>query len=142
MTTDIAQGPVDVTVRLRDLPPEGSALRKLGARLAELLDEDQWAECERMLFEVADDLRKGTVFVPIETSSHAEKNGRHPNDDTPRDAECQSVLDRMGDDQGQGLSTYWKWGFRSGWYAHKKATPNVVNHRTQGSEAGRRSGGL
>lgn len=26
------------------------ALRKLGKRLSELLDEDQWAECEAMLF--------------------------------------------------------------------------------------------
>lgn len=25
------------------------ALQKLGARLAELLDEDQWAECEALL---------------------------------------------------------------------------------------------
>ena len=50
-----AQGPVDVNVMLHDLPPEGSALRKLGARLAELLDEAQWAECERRLFDVADE---------------------------------------------------------------------------------------
>lgn len=55
MTMPIAQGPVDVNVRLHDIPPEGSALRKLGARLAELLDEDQWAECERRLFDVADE---------------------------------------------------------------------------------------
>ena len=54
-TAPIAQGPVDANVRLHDLPPEGSALRKLGARLAELLDEDQWAECERRLFDVADE---------------------------------------------------------------------------------------
>lgn len=34
-----------------DLPPEGHPLRKLGARLTELLDEDHWAECERLLLE-------------------------------------------------------------------------------------------
>lgn len=33
------------------LPPDGHPLRKLGARLAELLDEDHWAECERLLLE-------------------------------------------------------------------------------------------
>jgi hypothetical protein len=33
------------------LPPEGHPLRRLGERLAELLDEDQWAECEAMLLE-------------------------------------------------------------------------------------------
>jgi hypothetical protein len=31
-------------------------LRKLGKRLAELLDEDQWAECELILFGLADEL--------------------------------------------------------------------------------------
>jgi hypothetical protein len=50
-------GQVERRVRLHDLPPEGTALRKLGARLAELLDEDQWSDCERMLFEVADEQR-------------------------------------------------------------------------------------
>ena len=33
------------------LPPKGHPLRKLGARLAELLDEYNWIECERMLLE-------------------------------------------------------------------------------------------
>ena len=42
---------------LHDLPPEGSALRKLGKRLAELLDEDQWAECEQMLFEISGEIK-------------------------------------------------------------------------------------
>ena len=52
---------------LHDLPPEGSALRKLGKRLAELLDEDQWAECEQMLFEVTDEIdRMIGVFKEIE----------------------------------------------------------------------------
>ena len=33
------------------LPPEGHPLRKLGIRLTELLDEHQWAECERLLLD-------------------------------------------------------------------------------------------
>jgi hypothetical protein len=33
------------------LPPEGHPLLKLGQRLTELLDEDHWAECERLLLE-------------------------------------------------------------------------------------------
>jgi hypothetical protein len=57
------------------------------------------------------------VYVPIATSSWEEIEGRHPNDKTPQDADCQKVLNRMGDDSGQGLSSYWKWGFRSGWRA-------------------------
>lgn len=46
---------VELGFSLHDIPPEGSALRKLGKRLAELLDEDQWAECEQMLFEAMDE---------------------------------------------------------------------------------------
>lgn len=42
---------------LHDLPPEGSVLRKLGKRLSELLEEDQWAECEQMLFEISDEMK-------------------------------------------------------------------------------------
>jgi hypothetical protein len=36
---------------LTEFPPMGHPLQKLGARLGELLDEDQWAECERLLLE-------------------------------------------------------------------------------------------
>lgn len=36
---------------LPELPPTGHPLQKLGARLGELLDEDHWAECERLLLE-------------------------------------------------------------------------------------------
>lgn len=36
---------------LPELPPTGHPLQKLGARLCELLDEDHWAECERLLLE-------------------------------------------------------------------------------------------
>ena len=36
---------------LPELPPMGHPLQKLGARLGELLNEDQWAECERLLLE-------------------------------------------------------------------------------------------
>lgn len=32
-----------------ELPPEDHPLRQLGLRLGELLDEDHWAECERLL---------------------------------------------------------------------------------------------
>lgn len=35
----------------KSLPPMGHPLRKLGVRLTELLDEDQWAECDRLLLE-------------------------------------------------------------------------------------------
>ena len=40
---------IDDADRELELPPEGHPLHKLGARLAELLDEDQFAECEALL---------------------------------------------------------------------------------------------
>lgn len=57
------------------------------------------------------------IYVPIATGSWEEVEGRHPNDKTPQDADCQKALNQMGDDRDQGLSSYWKWGFRSGWRA-------------------------
>lgn len=33
------------------MPPKGHPLHVLGQRMAELLDEDQWAECERLLMD-------------------------------------------------------------------------------------------
>lgn len=42
---------IDDADRVPELPPDGHKLRMLGARLAELLDEDQFAECERLLLE-------------------------------------------------------------------------------------------
>lgn len=60
-------------------------------------------------------------YVPIETRSHAEKNGRHPNDNEARDDLMRAEFSRMGDDRGQGLCTYWKWAFAAGWNAHKRA---------------------
>lgn len=54
--TAVAAGPENDMQYLVDefeksLPPMGHPLRKLGVRLTELLDEDQWAECERLLLE-------------------------------------------------------------------------------------------
>jgi len=44
-----ATQPVSATEVL--MPPKCHPLHKLGQRLAELLDENQWAECERLLLE-------------------------------------------------------------------------------------------
>ena len=40
---------IDDADRLPELPPDGHPLRTLGARLAELLDEDRFAECENLV---------------------------------------------------------------------------------------------
>lgn len=42
---------IDDADRPLPLPPEGHPLHELGKRLAELLDEDQWAQCEALLLE-------------------------------------------------------------------------------------------
>ncbi len=49
---DAKRTPIEVRKdRELELPPEGHPLHKLGARLTELLDEDQWTACERLLLE-------------------------------------------------------------------------------------------
>lgn len=40
----------------------------------------------------------------------------HPNLNVPNDPACSAKLDELGDDRGQGLDGYWKWGFRAGWH--------------------------
>lgn len=54
-------------------------------------------------------------YVPIAMSASDKVQGWHPNDKTPNDPACQKALDARGDDRGQGLDPYWKWGFRAGW---------------------------
>lgn len=49
----------------------------------------------------------------------------HPNLKVPIDPECSAKLDYLGDDRGQGLDPYWKFGFRTGWhYAKAGAAPS------------------
>ena len=55
------------------VPDEGTPLRKLGARLAQLLDEDQFAECEALLL-AAPASPAATGWLAIETA---------PKDGTP-----------------------------------------------------------
>lgn len=55
-------------------------------------------------------------YVPVD-SNLRDGNWNHPNDDEPCDPECRKALDDRGDDRGQGLDGYWKWGFRAGWNA-------------------------
>ena len=75
----------DVTP-MKEVPPMGHPLRKLGVRLTELLDENQWAECERLLFEVwehdAADRATGAQVI--------EENGRPVLTFWPYCTECKS----------------------------------------------------
>lgn len=48
------------------------------------------------------------------------KEPHNGNDKEPRDPESFAYLDARGDDEGQGLDSYWKWGFAAGWNDHKK----------------------
>ena len=42
----------------KELPPPGHPLNKLATRLGELLDEDQWAECETLLLKACADAQR------------------------------------------------------------------------------------
>lgn len=56
-------------------------------------------------------------YVPINTKDYI----KHPNDKTLPNAACSAALDERGDDKGQGLDPYWKWGFRQGFDAAQAA---------------------
>ncbi len=60
------------------------------------------------------------IYSPLETSPHAEKDGKHQNDHEPKDPARWPYLVERGDDEGQGLSAYWKWGHAAGWNDHKR----------------------
>jgi outer membrane murein-binding lipoprotein Lpp len=60
--------------------------------------------------------RPAVKYVPI-AADLRNSNGNHPNDNELRTPECIAVLDKMGDDVGQGLDGYWKWGFAAGFNA-------------------------
>lgn len=55
-------------------------------------------------------------YVPVD-SRLRDENWRHPNDDEPRSEACLAALRERGDDIGQGLDSYWKWGFAAGFNA-------------------------
>ncbi len=55
-------------------------------------------------------------YVPVDSNLH-DANWNHPNDNEPRTDACRAVFRKMGDDAGQGLCGYWKWGFASGFNA-------------------------
>lgn len=69
-------------------------------------------------------------YVPVDASLR-DKNWQHPNDDEPCDAACKKALNDRGDDEGQGLDSYWKWGFRAGWNARSSAPQEAM----QGQQA-------
>ncbi len=73
-------------------------------------------------------------YVPIAVHQSDFAQGRHPKDDTAQNPACQKALDKRGDDRGQGLDPYWKWGFRTG-FAAALATPPA--HETGARDAER-----
>ena len=71
-------------------------------------------------------------YVPVPPDLK-DKHGNHPNDTVPFDQGCRDALDKRGDNEGQGLDGYWKWGFREGWRAAKDslcATPTQDSQPT------------
>jgi hypothetical protein len=58
------------------------------------------------------------IYSPIATDPQID--GCHPNDNETKDPERKQYLDLRGDDEGQGLDGYWKWGHAAGWNDHKR----------------------
>lgn len=55
-------------------------------------------------------------YVPVNAGTR-NADGQHPKDDEPRTDACIAALNARGDDRGQGLDGYWKWGFAAGFNA-------------------------
>lgn len=60
---------------LGELPPEGSPLRTLGQRLTDLLDDDQWNNCEPLLLAVAAQLRDAQAVLEMVETNHRVRAG-------------------------------------------------------------------
>lgn len=63
-------------------------------------------------------------YVPVD-SRLRDSDWRHPNDTEPRTHDCLAALRERGDDEGQGLDNYWKWGFAAGFNAALAAAPQA-----------------
>lgn len=64
-------------------------------------------------------------YVPVD-SKLKDKSWNHPNDDELRTEACREALRDRGDDRGQGLDGYWKWGFAAGFNAALSTTPQLT----------------
>jgi hypothetical protein len=74
------------------------------------------------------DVAGGVKYVPVDCRLR-DSNWQHPKDDEPRTEACQAALQERGDDVGQGLDGYWKWGFAAGFnaaLATTRAAPAAV----------------
>jgi len=63
-------------------------------------------------------------YVPVD-SKLRDGNWNHPNDTENRTDACRNALNARGDDEGQGLDGFWKWGFAAGFNAALEASPQA-----------------
>lgn len=131
---------VDAIRRLRAAhAPSGDLERKaedfLVATNAAAKGDELWDQTLRerdRYHEVADELAQAIAkLLGVNIGEHSSANcpwdealdaiaQASTNDTEPRDPESFGYLDARGDDTGQGLDSYWKWGFAAGWNDHKK----------------------
>jgi Lar family restriction alleviation protein len=77
-------------------------------------------------------------FVPV-SAKLRDGNGNHPNDNEQRTEACCEALRLRGDDEGQGLDSFWKWGFAAGFNAAlAKVAPTPSNDWNDAIEAAAR----
>lgn len=115
----------DAITEIARLRAELDALKESSKRLAfsaNLLGKELYAFQEATGCDIADALKAQEPvvrYVPI--ADETDRYGNHLNDNEPRDDALRSQFREMGDDVGQGLSSYWKWGFAAGWNAYKRS---------------------
>ena len=95
-----------------NLPPMSGLAEWLRTEADVLLLARQPLDQIQQLNRWADEVEAAIARQQAETAAPSK---RHVKDTEPFDAECAKALDRRGDDRGQGLDPYWKWGYRAGW---------------------------
>lgn len=68
---------------------------------------------------IATQAAQPVIYSPIAVKPTC-PGGSHPNDKEPQDPARREYLDERGDDAGQGLDAFWKWGHAADWNDHKR----------------------
>lgn len=103
--------------RLENMAERGDKWLTVQAVLALLNDCDMRAPRDSQLPAAQGELTDERIkFVPVDSRQRTAA-WNHPTDDEPCPRECKEALNQRGDDRGQGLDSFWKWGFKAGWNA-------------------------
>lgn len=95
----------------------------------DLIEETRAALRKAQMFKLAAKWTERAALGATPAQAARTVHDKHPKDDEPRTDACIAALNARGDDRGQGLDGYWKWGFAAGFNAAIAAP--AQEHATQ-----------